>query len=98
MGRLEAAVKWTEKAGAIDPTMPYLCRLPSGRSLAIFFYDGPISRAVAFEQLRIHAQRQREPFLQFGVLLGQAQALPESSTDGSPAWLRALPRLYAECP
>jgi alpha-amylase/alpha-mannosidase (GH57 family) len=42
---------WTEHAGAIDPTMPYLCELPSGRSIAIFFYDGPISRAVAFEQL-----------------------------------------------
>lgn len=37
--------------GAIDPTMPYLCRLPSGRSIVLFFYDGPISRAVAFEQL-----------------------------------------------
>ncbi len=37
--------------GAVDPTMPYLCRLPSGRAIAIFFYDGPISRAVAFEQL-----------------------------------------------
>ncbi|HET8774279.1 MAG TPA: DUF3536 domain-containing protein [Thermoanaerobaculia bacterium] len=37
--------------GSLDPTMPYLCRLPSGRSMAIFFYDGPISRAVAFEQL-----------------------------------------------
>ena len=37
--------------GSIDPTRPYLCRLPSGNSIAIFFYDGPISRAVAFEQL-----------------------------------------------
>jgi alpha-amylase/alpha-mannosidase (GH57 family) len=35
----------------VDPTMPYRCVLPSGRSIAIFFYDGPISRAVAFEQL-----------------------------------------------
>jgi len=42
---------WTEHAGAIDPTMPYRCTLPSGRSIAIFFYDGPISRAVAFERL-----------------------------------------------
>jgi hypothetical protein len=25
--------------------------LPSGKSIAVFFYDGPISRAVAFEQL-----------------------------------------------
>jgi len=37
--------------GSIDPTTPYLCRLPSGNSIAIFFYDGPISRAVAFERL-----------------------------------------------
>jgi len=42
---------WTEHAGAIDPTMPYRCTLPSGKSIAIFFYDGPISRAVAFERL-----------------------------------------------
>src|SRR5207302_1336198 len=42
---------WTEQKGAIDPTMPYRCNLPSGRSIDLFFYDGPISRAVAFEQL-----------------------------------------------
>src|ERR1051325_130048 len=42
---------WTEQSGGIDPTMPYVCRLPSGKSISIFFYDGPISRAVAFEQL-----------------------------------------------
>ncbi len=35
----------------IDPTQAYRCTLPSGRSIAIFFYDGPISRAVAFENL-----------------------------------------------
>ena len=42
---------WTEQAGAIDPTMPYRCTLPSGRTIVLFFYDGPISRAVAFERL-----------------------------------------------
>ncbi len=35
----------------IDPTRPYVCNLPSGRSINLFFYDGPISRAVAFEGL-----------------------------------------------
>jgi alpha-amylase/alpha-mannosidase (GH57 family) len=35
----------------IDPKMPYLCRLSSGRSIAIFFYDGPISRDIAFGDL-----------------------------------------------
>lgn len=43
--------QWQEAHGQLDPTRPYLCTLPSGRSITIFFYDGPISRAVAFEQL-----------------------------------------------
>jgi len=37
--------------GRIDPTRAYETRLPSGRRIALFFYDGPISRAVAFEKL-----------------------------------------------
>jgi alpha-amylase/alpha-mannosidase (GH57 family) len=35
----------------IDPTMAYTLRLPSGRTIAIFFYNGPMSRAVAFERV-----------------------------------------------
>ena len=41
----------------IDPTMPYQVRLPSGRAIAVFFYDGPISRAVAFEGLLSRGER-----------------------------------------
>lgn len=37
--------------GKIDPSMPYLVKLPSGRSIAVFFYDDPIARAIAFEEL-----------------------------------------------
>ncbi len=36
---------------SVDPTHPYLARFADGFSLAIFFYDGPTSRAVAFEGL-----------------------------------------------
>ena len=45
------AAAWEETAGTIDPTQAYLCPLPSGRSIALFFYDGPVSRAVAFDRL-----------------------------------------------
>jgi len=42
--------QWEDVSGGkIDPKMPYLCRLPSGRIINLFFYDGPISRDVAFE-------------------------------------------------
>ncbi|MEP9411977.1 MAG: DUF3536 domain-containing protein [Candidatus Brocadia sp.] len=44
--------KWKNVSGGhIDPTRVYVCRLPSGRSINIFFYDGPISHSVAFEKL-----------------------------------------------
>jgi alpha-amylase/alpha-mannosidase (GH57 family) len=40
---------WQDVNDRVDPSRPYLWRGPRGLSLAIFFYDGPISRAIAFE-------------------------------------------------
>lgn len=34
--------------GKVDPRRPYLCRLPGGAAIAVFFYDGPLSREIAF--------------------------------------------------
>ena len=43
---------WKDASGGkIDPSMAYAVRLPSGRRIAVFFYDGPISQAIAFEHL-----------------------------------------------
>jgi alpha-amylase/alpha-mannosidase (GH57 family) len=42
---------WQEVNDRIDPSRPYLWRGPRGLTLALFFYDGPISRAIAFENL-----------------------------------------------
>ena len=43
---------WTETPNAsVDTTRPYLVRFDSGVSIAVFFYDGPASRAIAFEGL-----------------------------------------------
>jgi alpha-amylase/alpha-mannosidase (GH57 family) len=43
---------WRDVSGGhIDPTMAYGVRLPSGRAIHLFFYDGPISHAVALEGL-----------------------------------------------
>jgi alpha-amylase/alpha-mannosidase (GH57 family) len=43
--------------GHIDPTRPYLVRLPSRRSLVVFFYDGPVSQAIGFENLLASGER-----------------------------------------
>jgi len=37
--------------GTINPKRCYQCMLPSGRTIALFFYDGPVSREVAFGDL-----------------------------------------------
>lgn len=37
--------------GTIDPKRAYLCRLPSGNSINLFFYDGSISQEIAFGDL-----------------------------------------------
>jgi alpha-amylase/alpha-mannosidase (GH57 family) len=43
---------WENVSGArIDPTRAYRQFLPSGKHIDLFFYDGPISRAVGFEHL-----------------------------------------------
>jgi alpha-amylase/alpha-mannosidase (GH57 family) len=43
---------WTETPNAtVNPTHPYTVQLQDGRSIAVFFYDGPNSRAIAFEGL-----------------------------------------------
>src|SRR5207244_6387428 len=43
---------WRDASGGgVDPSMPYQVRLPSGKRIAVFFYDGPISQAIAFERL-----------------------------------------------
>ena len=48
---------WKDVSGErIDPSMPYQVNLPSGRKINLFFYDGPISRAVAFEELLVDGE------------------------------------------
>jgi alpha-amylase/alpha-mannosidase (GH57 family) len=43
--------EWQEIGGRVDPSRAYRWNGRDGRGLALFFYDGPISHAVAFEGL-----------------------------------------------
>jgi len=46
---------WAEVREAdLDIRRPYLVELPEGRSIAVYFYNGPLSQAVAFEGLLRH--------------------------------------------
>jgi alpha-amylase/alpha-mannosidase (GH57 family) len=49
--------EWSDVSGGlIDPTAAYQIELPSGRKISLFFYDGPVSRAVAFERLLVNGE------------------------------------------
>ena len=43
---------WHDVSGEwIDTRQSYICRLPSGRTISLFFYNGGLAKAVAFEGL-----------------------------------------------
>jgi len=50
--RAHSGRNWKDVSGdRIDPSRAYQVRLPSKKTMALFFYDGPISQGVAFEGL-----------------------------------------------
>lgn len=62
--RPRAGGEWTDvRGGKVDATRPYLVSLPSGKSIAVFFYDGPVSQAIAFEKLLSSGERLAERLL-----------------------------------
>jgi alpha-amylase/alpha-mannosidase (GH57 family) len=40
---------WMEVNGGINPRRPYLCLLPGGGKIALFFYDGRLAHGIAFQ-------------------------------------------------
>ncbi len=48
----QTSLPWRDTGNAtVDPTQPYRIQLKEDRSINVFFYDGPSSRAIAFEHL-----------------------------------------------
>ncbi|MEO6965751.1 MAG: DUF3536 domain-containing protein [Acidobacteriaceae bacterium] len=66
----------------VDPTQPYLVRTMEGRSIAVFFYDGPISRAVAFEGLLDNGEHMATRLLHGYRENGRPGQLVHIATDG----------------
>lgn len=55
---VDGDAEWMDvNGGRVDPKQPYWVRLPQDRSIAVFFYDAPVSQAVAFEKLLFDGKR-----------------------------------------
>jgi alpha-amylase/alpha-mannosidase (GH57 family) len=72
--------EWQNVGERIDTTRPYFCRLPSGRAIALFFYDSPTSRGVAFEGLLNNGERFAQRLLSNSE--GPVPRLVNIATDG----------------
>ncbi len=68
--------------GRIDPRQAYLVKLPSGREIAAFFYDGPIARAVAFEDVLTNGERFAERLLSGFSEDNESDLLVNIAADG----------------
>ena len=73
---------WMDTADAtVDTTRPYLMRFASGASIAVFFYNGPASRAIAFEGL-LNSGETFAARLKNGFRDGGQAQLVHVATDG----------------
>jgi len=73
---------WTTPlANSVDTSRPYLMRFESGVSIAVFFYDGPTSRAIAFEGL-LNSGETFAARLKAGFKDNEQTQLESVATDG----------------
>ncbi|MGA3081497.1 MAG: DUF3536 domain-containing protein [Terracidiphilus sp.] len=79
---LNGGANWTDTpSGSVDTTRPYLVRFDSGVSIAVFFYDSPTSRAIAFEGL-LNSGESLAARLKGGFKDNQQPQLAHVATDG----------------
>jgi alpha-amylase/alpha-mannosidase (GH57 family) len=75
--------KWQDNgSGSFDITRPYLCVLPGGRTISLFFYDGSISLAIAFQRLLDSGEHFKDRLLAAFPADGTKPRLLSVATDG----------------
>ena len=75
--------RYHDVSGArIDPAHAYIVRLPSRKRINVFFYDGPISQAVAFEGLLSDGKRFADRLMSGFSDTRQGPQLVHIATDG----------------
>lgn len=81
--RRTGSEEWRQvSAESIDTRVPYWCHLPSGRKIALFFYHGGVSQAVAFERLLNSGKVFAERVLSILDAHPQHAQLAHIATDG----------------
>lgn len=81
--RSKNSARFHDVSGArIDPAHAYVAKLPSKKRISLFFYDGPISQAVAFEGLLSDGKRFADRLMSGFSDERQGPQLVHIATDG----------------
>lgn len=81
--KMEENTSWQEvNQTSLNTKQPYVCHLPSGKSIHLFFYDGPISHEVSFGDILSNGEKLANRLLKaFSQDNNQAE-LVHIATDG----------------
>lgn len=82
--KIAKGARWKDVAQeGIDTAVPYLCHLPSGRSIALFFYNGGIAHDVSFGGLLDNGENFAKALASaFPQIADRPAALAHIATDG----------------
>jgi alpha-amylase/alpha-mannosidase (GH57 family) len=75
--------EWIDvEGGRIDPRRPYRCRLPSDKSIDLFFYDGSVAHDAAFGDLLRDGERFAERLVSTLDMDNDKPQIAHIATDG----------------
>jgi alpha-amylase/alpha-mannosidase (GH57 family) len=80
--RANPRLPWANLDYGIDSRRAYACSLPSGRNIGLFFYDGALATAVAFEGLLYNGENFARRLLSRFNPEGDSAQLMHVATDG----------------
>ena len=80
--RVDQDSPWIDLEYGADSRHPYACVLPSGRTIGLFFYDGALATAVAFEKLLYSGENFARRLLSHFDPEGDSTQLMHVATDG----------------
>jgi alpha-amylase/alpha-mannosidase (GH57 family) len=80
--RVEKKAPWIDLEYGIDSRHAYACSLPSGRTIGLFFYDGALATAIAFEKLLFNGEHLARRLVSRFDPEGDSAQLMHVATDG----------------
>ena len=81
--KLGSGRRWKDvNEGNLDTSISYVCNLPSGKQISLFFYNGPVSHSIAYGGLLHSGENFATQMIGSFPNDGEAARLVSAATDG----------------